>query len=522
LNPVVIDGQTKLLSRPVLLSATAVLVFLALFKLLLHLATSGQYGFFRDELYYIAASEHLDFGYVDYPPFVAFATAITRRLLGDSLFVLHFFPALAGAAVVLLTGLMARELGGGRFAQGLAALAAVVAPAFLATNSVLTMDSFDQLFWMLAIYILILILKRDEPRLWLLFGLVVGLGLMTKVTMLFFGLALVVGLALTSARKYFLSKLLWLGGLIAFLFLLPYIVWQFAHGWPTLEFWQIYASGKTYPVTPVEFLVQQIVMMLPLTLPLWLAGLYFYLFSKDGKRYRTLGLIYLILYVVFTVQQAKMYFLAASYPMLFAAGAVALERFIQRRGWHWLKPIYAAVLVIGGIVAAPLVLPVLPVESLVKYNEFLGADAAMQSERLATGKLPQHFADRFGWESMVQKVASVYEGLTPEERSKSCILTGNYGQAGAINLLGEAYGLPKVISGHNNYHLWGPGDCTGEVLITVGLSSYDLRGAFDSIRPAGSTSCEYCMPIEDMRPIYVCRGLKKPMDEAWPRFKWYE
>lgn len=197
----VAQDQRKLLSRPVLLSATAVVVFLALFKLLLHLATSGQYGFFRDELYYIAASEHLGFGYVDYPPFVALVTAVTRWLLGDSLSALHFFPALAGAAVVLLTGLMARELGGGRFAQGLAALAVVVAPAFLAINSVLTMDASDQLFWVSAIYILILILRRDEPKPWLLFGLVVGLGSMTKVTMLFFGIALVVGLALTSARK---------------------------------------------------------------------------------------------------------------------------------------------------------------------------------------------------------------------------------------------------------------------------------------------------------------------------------
>jgi hypothetical protein len=521
-NPVVIEDQRKLLSRPALLSATAVIVLLALFKLLLHLATSGQYGFFRDELYYIAASEHLDFGYVDYPPFVALVTAVTRRLLGGSLFALHFFPAVAGATVVLLTGLMARELGGGRFAQGLAALAAVVAPGFLALNAVLTMDAFDQLFWVSASYILILILKRDEPRLWLLFGMVVGLGLMTKVTMLFFGLALVVGLALTSARKYFLSKWLWLGGLIAFLFLLPYIVWQFAHGWPTIEFWQTYASEKTYPVTPVEFLLQQIVMMLPLTLPLWLAGLFFYLFSKDGKRYRMLGLMYLILYVLFTVQHAKMYFLAASYPMLFAAGAVVLERFIQRRRWFWLKPTYAAVLAIGGIVAAPLVLPVLPVETFIEYYEFLGADAAMQSERLATGKLPQNFADRFGWESMVDKVAKVYEGLPPEDQSRSCILTGNYGQAGAINLFGKKHGLPQVISGHNNYYLWGPGDCSGEIIIAVGLSSNELRRVFNVVKPAASTRCEYCMPFENLRPIYVGRDPKKTLEEAWPRFKWFQ
>jgi 4-amino-4-deoxy-L-arabinose transferase-like glycosyltransferase len=292
-----LQAQRKLISRPVLLGATAVVGYLALFKLLLHFATSGGYGYFRDELYYIAASEHLDFGYVDYPPFIAIVTAITRWLLGDSLFALHFFPALAGALVVLLAGLMAWQLGGGRFAQGLAALAVVIAPVYLGVNSLLTMDSFDQLFWVLAAYILLLFLKKEKPRLWLLLGLVAGIGLMTKVTMLYFGAALVFALLLTPNRKYLLSKWLWLGGLIAFLIFLPYVLWQMGHGWHTLEFWKTYSAGKTYPVTPPEFLFQQVVTVHPLTLPLWLGGLFYYLFSKEGKRYRPLGWMYVILYV---------------------------------------------------------------------------------------------------------------------------------------------------------------------------------------------------------------------------------
>lgn len=516
-----LQGQKKLFSRQVLLGPTAVLVYLALFKLLLHFATSGGYGYFRDELYYLAASKHLDFGYVDYPPFVAMITATTRWLLGDSLFALHFFPAVAGALTVLLAGLMARQLGGGRFAQGLAALAVVVTPVYLAINSLLSMDSFDQLFWVLAVYIVLMILKKDEPRLWLLFGLVAGIGLMTKVTTLYLGAALVIALLLTRGRKYLLSKWLWLGGLMALAIFSPYILWQIAHDWPTLEFWQTYAAAKTYPVTPLEFLSQQIVGAHPLALPLWLAGLGTYFFAAEAKRYRPLGWVYLILYVVFTIQQAKLYFLAATYPMLFAAGALMLEKFIQGRQWHWLKPTYASILVSGGVVVAPLFLPVLPVETFIKYSSLLGGDAGIKTERQETGQLPQHFADRFGWESMVETVAKVYNSLPPEERSGSCILTGNYGQAGAIDLFGETYNLPQAISGHNNYYLWGPRDCT-KVVIAVAVSPYDLRRAFKEVTFASSTRCEYCMPNENNQSIYVCRDPRVELGEVWSRFKWYE
>jgi 4-amino-4-deoxy-L-arabinose transferase-like glycosyltransferase len=516
------EGRRRLFSRQVLLGPTAILVYLALLKLLLHFATSGQYGYLRDELYYLAASEHLDFGYIDYPPFVAVVTAVTRWLLGDSLFALHFFPAVAGALVVLLAGLMAQQLGGGRFAQGLAALAVVVAPVYLAVNSLLSMDAFDQLLWVLAAYIVLLILKKDEPRLWLLFGLVVGVGLMTKVTILYFGAALVVALLLTRSRKYLLNKWLWLGGLLALVIFSPYLLWQIAHGWPTLEFWQTYAAAKTYPVTPVEFLYQQIVGAQPLTLPLWIAGLFFYFFSKEGKRYRPLGWIYVILYIVFTVQQAKFYFLAATYPMLFASGALIVEEFIQTRRWHWLKPTYASLMVIGGLAIAPLFLPVLPVETFIRYSSLVGGDAAAKTERLQTSQLPQHFADRFGWQDMVATVGEVYNGLPPEDQSKSCILAGNYGQAGAVDLFGGAYALPKAISGHNNYYLWGPEDCTGEVVIAVGVSPYDLRSVFREVTFANSTRCRYCMPQENDRPIYICRDSKVAFDEAWRRFKWYE
>src|SRR5689334_9073407 len=235
----------------------AIIVGLAALKLLIHLLTSSNYGYFRDEFYYIAASRHLAFGYVDFPPFIALLTAFVRLTLGDSLLALHFFPALAGAGVIVLTGLITRQLGADGFGQVLAALAVLVTPQYLGMNALLTMDSFDLLVWAAALYVLILILKDDRPKLWLVFGLVMGIGLTIKVTSLYFGLALDVGLALTPDRKYFRSPYLYLGGLIALAFLLPYVIWNAVNGWPTVEFWRNYGS-KVFQASPLEFLLQQI------------------------------------------------------------------------------------------------------------------------------------------------------------------------------------------------------------------------------------------------------------------------
>jgi hypothetical protein len=508
-------------SRWSLTGENALLAYLALAKLLVHLLTNGNYGYFRDEFYYMAAGERLDLGYLEFPPLVALVTTFTRLLLGDSPVALRLFPALAGALVVVLAGLMARELGGGRFAQGLAALATLVAPNFLAMGTFLSMDAFDQLFWVSATYVLLLILKRDRPRLWLLFGLIVGLGLLTKVTMLFFGFAVFFALLLTPARRHLRTPWPWLGGAIGFAFLLPYAFWQIEHGWPTLEFWGNY-GGKVDPASPVEFLVEQIVTMHPLTLLIWLAGLYYYLFSSAGQPYRPLGWIYVVLSVLFVVQNAKFYFLAPAYPMLFAAGGLTIERFVRRHRWGWLKPAYVVILLVGGTVAAPLVaVPALPVQTLAKITGAAGGDAGVEVETREVGQLPQQFADRFGWETMVATVASVYRDLPPEEQAESCIFTGNYGEAGAIDFFGPRYDLPKAISGHNNYYIWGPGDCTGRVIISVGVPLDRLEVMFEDIEQADTIDCEYCMPDEDNLPIYVVRSPKASLQEIWPQVKHY-
>ncbi|MGH7600385.1 MAG: glycosyltransferase family 39 protein, partial [bacterium] len=501
--------------RQFLSSDLAVLVYLALAKLLIHFLTNGQYGYFRDEFYFIACSEHLDWGYVDQPPLIAWQTYLTRMLLGDSLFALRFLPAVFGAVKVFVTGLMARELGGGRFAQILAASAAIIASVFMGVDSILTMNALDQLLWVLGAYILIRLLKTGNPKLWLWFGAVAGIGLMNKLSLLFFGFALVAALLLTPNRKYFANKWLWLGGLIALVIFSPYLIWQIKHGWPTLGFYGTYAEGKTYPVSPPEFLLQQILTMNPHTLPLWLAGLYFYFFTKEGKPYRLLGWIYIVLYVVFTLQKAKFYFLSPACPMLFAGGALVSEKFFLRQRWNWARPAYIAFLIIGGLIAAPLAMPVLPVEAYVKYARFFGSAADVKTERHQQAKLPQGFADMFGWEEMVATVAKVYHNLPPEDQAKACISVGNYGEAGAIDFFGKKYNLPKAICGHNNYWLWGPRDCTGEVIIELGGTEEGLKNVFHEVELAAIFTNAYCMPYENNLPIFICRRLKIPVAEAW-------
>lgn len=501
----------------------AIVLALGLLKLLIHGLTAGNYGYFRDELYYLAASERLAAGYVDFPPLVALLTALVRATLGDSTLALRLLPALAGAAVVVLAGLMARELGGGRLAQALAALAVLVAPNFLAFGTFLSMDAFDQLLQVSAAFVLLVLLGRDAPRLWLVFGLLAGLGVLTKVTMLFFGFAVLVALLLTPARRHLLTPWPWVGGAIALLFSLPYLLWQVANGWPTPEFWSEYGS-KVDAASPPEFAVEQILTMQPPTLPLWLAGLVSLLLARDARPYRALGWIFVVLLVLYAALNSKFYFLAPAYPVLFAAGGVAFERFLAgRRRLRPAGPLYAAVLVLSGVVVAPLtVLPVLPAERLAAITGPAGGDAGVQVETREVAELPQTFADRFGWEGMVRTVARVHDGLPRERRSEACVLTGNYGEAGAVDLFGPAYGLPPAISGHNSYALWGPGDCTGRTVISIGVPRERLDGVFGSTERAATFSCRYCMPDEDGLPVYVSRDPKLPFREAWPRFRHYD
>lgn len=502
-------------------SDLAILLYLSAFKLLLHFLTNGNYGYFRDELYYLACGAHLDWGYVDQAPLIAVLARVTRALLGDSLFAIRFFPALAGAGLVFLTGWLARSLGGRRFAVALAAIAVIVAPGYLALHTIFTMNAFEPLFWTLGACFVVRACQTGDAKWWLWFGAVMGLGLMNKHSTLLFGFGVVAGLALSPARKFFLSKWLWLGGIVALLIFLPNIIWQIQHGWPTIEVLRNADQNQNLPISPLQFFTEQIMFMHPLTFPVWVAGLCFYLFAKAGRPVRALGWAYLVMFTLMIVLRAKVYYLMPIYPVLFAAGGVALERFFARLSWGaWLRPATLALLVAGGAILAPLALPALPVETFLRYQESLGLEPP-RTEKLSLGRLPQLYADMFGWEEMTETVARVYHALPEEERGRCAIFASNYGEAGAIDFYGPRYGLPKAISKHQNYFLWGPRDYTGECLITMGEEPEVARESCRSVEQVATFTHPYVIPHENNMPILVCRDTKVPLPELWPALKCY-
>jgi 4-amino-4-deoxy-L-arabinose transferase-like glycosyltransferase len=505
-------------------NATVLLVALAGLTLLLHLLTSEAYGYFRDELYYIACSNHLAAGYVDHPPLSIAVLALVRWALGDSLLAIRFVPAVAGALLVLLTGLIARELGGGRFAQGLAALAVLVAPVYLAMHSFFSMNAFEPLLWGGAAYVLVRLAKDGNPKLWLLFGVLVGVGLENKHSMLFFGFSTVVALLLTPQRRWFATGWPWLAGLVALIIFLPNLVWQATHQWPTLEFLRHAQAYKNYPVSPVEFIGQQILTLQPVTLPIWLAGIVYCLFSPSDRRFRFLGWIYVVALVVLLAEKGKPYYLAPAYPMMFAAGAVALEHITERAGWNRVRAAFIGVLVVAGLVTMPMGLPVLPVDTFIWYSQALGLGAVAKkapSEKNQAGALPQYFGDRLGWNEVVGAVARAFNRLSPQDRGKAAIFVQNYGEAAAVDFFGSKYHLPKALSGHNNYWLWGPGEYSGEVVVVLGASREELQALFETVEQVETVHCGYCMPYENDRPVYICRHLKRPLREIWPQLKHY-
>jgi len=503
----------------------AVVVLVAAVKLLVHLVTTGRFGYsyFVDELYYLACARHLAWGFVDMPPLFPAIVAAIHATLGDSLLALRLLPALAGAALVLMTGLMARDLGGRRFAQGIAALAVLVAPIWLALHSIDTMNALDQLFWTGCAWILLRIVRDDRPQLWLLFGAVAGVGMLDKHSMAFFGVAVAAAVLLTPERRALRSRWLWLGALLAGLIFLPNLVWIVQHHFPHFEMLaNVKREGRDVSLNPLQFMVQQVLLMNPLTLPLWLGGLAWLLLDREGRRYRVLGIAWLGVMAEMLLLDGRPYYPAPAYPMLLAAGGVGLERWLAAplwRRWRAVKPVYAALLALSGAVLAPLFTPLLPPETLVRYSRAIGmSQPRIENHRL--GPLPQLMADRFGWQEMAAEVARIYRSLPPADRARAAIFGQNYGQAGAIDLFGPALGLPPAISGHLTYYLWGPRGYTGDVMIVLDDERPTLERLFRSVELAGHVQHPYSMPYEHF-DVFVCRGLRQPMAALWPRIKKY-
>jgi len=360
------------------------------------------------------------------------------------------------------------------------------------------------------------IIDGGKPVLWIWLGLVFGLGFENKINVLFLIFGLFVGLLLTKQRRLLITRRIWLGVLVASFLMLPNIIWQTAHNWPTLEFINNARMHKMIALPPAVFFLQQIVLMQPLTFLVWGTGLACLLVYKPFNRYRSLGWCYITVLAVFIVQGGKAYYLVPIYPLLFAAGSIAIERWLADR---WKRAVIVFIILCAGIITAPLGMPLLSVESFINYQNAIGLRPS-SGERFAEGRLPSFYANMFGWKKLTAMVDTVYRSLPVEDQTKCGIFCQNYLQAGAIDFYGQS-GLPHAICGHNSYWLWGMRGYTGDMMIVLGSNVGDLKKYFGEATERARFHDEYIQPIHNDLPVFVVRKPKQPLAVLWLKVKDY-
>jgi hypothetical protein len=492
---------------------------LPLLGLLFHLSTAQRYGVFRDELYYVACGAHLDFGYVDHPPFVALVARLAHALFGTSLLGLRLFPALAGAATACTAALLARELGGRAYAQRLAALCVSLGGNTLFSFQVLSMNAFDHLAWVLCWWLAARALRTGNERAWLGFGLTAGLGLENKISVLFLGAGIALGV-LVFRRDVLARRGIWLAALMSALLFLPHVLWQVGHGFPTREFIANAQAEKMVALGPGTFLALTLPEAGAAAAPVAVAGLLGLVLRRAWRPFLALAAAFLAVLLYLAFSHAKPYYAAPAFALVFAAGGATLVALGSDAAARWARGAVLLLALLGGLVLAPFAKPLLSEDTYVRYAARLGVTPS-PAERQELGRLPQHFADMHGWRELAEAVARVYHALPPEDRAVARAFGQNYGEAGAIDFFGPELGLPPALSAHNSYFLWGPGDASGEILIVIDDERERLLELFEEVELAGRTDCTDCMPYEDDLPIWVCRGLKRPVSEVWPAIKRY-
>jgi 4-amino-4-deoxy-L-arabinose transferase-like glycosyltransferase len=477
----------------------AVVGGMAALVLALHLATNGLYDFHRDSLYYMDSARHPAWGYVDYPPVTPTIARLSLWLFGPSVWGLRFWPSLAGAVMVGLASLIASELGGGRPARLLAAAGAATSLVLLGANWLFQTVTFDELVWLTSLWIVARLLRTDDKRLWIALGVALGIGLETKYTVVGLIAGLFVGTVATPLRRQLATPWPWLGVGVAFLIFLPNMLWQIGNDWPSVQYTFNHKSSQSVDFSPLTFLVQQLALIGPIAIPVWVAGLSWLLVSPAR---RMLGIAALAIFVIYLFV-GKSYYVGPLHPFLIAAGACAIEAWTQN-GWRWLRRATAAALAVQALVLLPLALPILP-------------EPIMARSPLAQARTD--FAATIGWHDLVAQVAAIYHHLTPDEQATAVILANNYGEAGAVNTYGPALGLPTAVSGELSYFYWKPRSLDGPV-IAIGLDPAFLLTLFAQCDSAGTLSNSYQLQNEEYgAPLLVCRQPKLPLDELWVRLK---
>ena len=476
-------------------SDSAALLLVGGLKLALHLATSGIYGYHRDELFYLAAGHHLAFGYVDYGPVTPLLARADVLLLGNSPWALRVFPALAGAAIVVLAGLVARELGGGRRAQVLASVAALASPMLLGANWLFEYVTFDQLAWMVVLLLATRAVRRDEPRLWLAVGIAAGIGLETKLTIAALGAGLVAALLVAPARRHLRTPWPWAGGATALAIFAPNLAWQAMHGWPILDYIRTHGAGIQQD-GPLPFLLYQPLVVGVLALPLWLAGWYHLFRERD---LRPLGVAAAVAFLLF-LPVGKYYYPGPLIPFILAAGAVRIASLAQHGGrWRHAVPMAGGAALVSTAIMAPIVFPVVPPSSLARFH---------------LDTVRKDFADTVGWRELAAQVDAVARTLPATERERAAVLASKFGQGGA--LLRYGHRLPPVVSPELTFWYWKPQGLEPATVIVLGYDAAFLRRHFGQVTQVGTIGNSLGVRNEERGlGIFLCREPLQPFDVLW-------
>jgi hypothetical protein len=479
-----------------------------------HLAFANRYDVFRDELYFIVCGRHPAFGYADQPPLVPLLAAAFYGI-GAQAWVLRLPAVFAAAALVWLTIAFARLLGGGNGAAWIAGLAAAIAPILIGLTATLNTTTFEPLLWTLVAYLLTRCILLDDRRALLWAGLAAGIAMEMKYALPLWLGALALGLLCFPERRILARRELWIGVALAALIALPSVIWQSLNGWPFIQLVHN-ASYKDAAVAPLAFAVNQIFVLNPLLAPVWIGGLIAPFTIRELRSARFLSIAYLITAVAIVAGHGKDYYLAPAYPSLFAAGAVAGERIVRsaaaRAGYLALATALSAVI-------APLTLPILAPASLIAYVKTLHLSVQQQERNDQGDLLPAWMADMLGWHDFVREVGSAYASLSPAERATTAILVTNYGDAAALDVYGGEYGLPPVLSGHNQYYYWGLRGQNPQNVLDVDSDTRGLAEHCAQVKIFGMTASPYARSFENGQTIALCRGVHPSLEKLWPAQK---
>jgi 4-amino-4-deoxy-L-arabinose transferase-like glycosyltransferase len=467
---------------------------------------AGRYGYHRDELYYLAAGRHLAWGYPDQPPLVALVARMLWQVAPGSLVVLRLPSALAAAAVVALAGLLARELGGQRAAQLVAAASMAVAALLLGAGHLLSTTTFDLFIWALLLWLVVRILRAGDQRLWVVCGFVAGIGLLNKDLVAFLIAAVVAGIAVAGPRRILASPWLWIGGTLAAVLWAPYLLWQARHGWPQLEVSRAIAAGSSGTSAPRALFVPfQLGLVSPYLAPIWITGLV-RLFRDPALRWcRAIGWAYALLAALFLALGGKPYYLGGMFPVLLAAGAQPTVDWVQRGRLRLRRPLLGAAVALSAAGSVLITLPVVPLGAL---------------SRTPIVSVNYDAGETVGWPTYVQQIAGIFHQLPAASQATAAIVASNYGEAGAIDRYGPAYGLPPAYSGHNAYWYWGPPPATADTIVAIGFPRTFLEQSFGDVRLG--TRLDNHLRIanqEQGAPVWVCSQPRDSWPTLWPRFR---